>query len=245
MKWVIFRTTNNGTNWTLEETNTPNPLFAVFFTNTNTGTVVGQGGVILRTEGTPNFVTANLKVFLEGPYTGSAMTTTLNTNHFIPNDSNDAYDTAAYGYTASSVDSMPNSNIVDWILVELRTGTASASKVVERAAFIKSDGTIVDIDGSSPVTFTGISAGNYYVVVRHRNHLAIMSADSIPLSSSSVLYDFTTSQSQTYGINPQKDLGAGIFGMISGDGNGNGGVNIVDNNLVWRVENECHWISGR
>ena len=64
--------------------------------------------------------------------------------------------------------------------------------------FLKSDGTIVDTDGTSPVQFTGLSAGNYYIVIRHRNHLAIMSASAIPLSSSSALYDFTTAQSQAY-----------------------------------------------
>ena len=75
-----------------------------------------------------------------------------------------------------------------------------------RAAFIKSDGTIVDTDGTSPVQFTGLSDGDYYVVIRHRNHLAIMSASAIPLSSSSALYDFTTSQSQAYttGTDPMK-----------------------------------------
>ena len=146
----------------------------------------------------PKPLLLNLKVFLEGPYSGSGlMTTTLNTNNLIPLSSNKAYPTAVYGYyTVSNLTSIPNSDIVDWVLVELRTGTGSETKVAERAVFLKSDGTIVDIDGTSPVTFTGLSAGNYYVVVRHRNHLAIMTASAIPLSSSSSLYDFTTSQSQ-------------------------------------------------
>jgi hypothetical protein len=34
--------------------------------------------------------------------------------------------------------------------------------------------------------------GNYYLVIKHRNHLAIMSAAAISLNgNSSVLYDFT------------------------------------------------------
>ena len=80
---------------------------------------------------------------------------------------------------------IPDPDIVDWVLIELRTGTASGTKVGTRAAFLKSDGTIVDIDGTSPVRFAGLTEGNYYVVVRHRNHLAIMSANAIPLSGSS------------------------------------------------------------
>ena len=67
------------------------------------------------------------------------------------------------------------------MLVELRTGTASGTKVATRAGFLKSDGTIVDTNGTSPLQFAGLGEGNYYVVVRHRNHLAIMSASAISL----------------------------------------------------------------
>ena len=89
---------------------------------------------------------------MEGPYNGSGgMTTTLNSNNLIPLNSNMLILTVTYGYTASTVGSIPNSNIVDWVLVELRTGTAAETKVAARAAFLKSDGTIVDIDGTSPI----------------------------------------------------------------------------------------------
>ena len=187
----------------------------------------------------PKPLLLNLKVFLEGPYIGSGlMSTTLNTNHFIPLSSNKAYPTTVYGhYTVSNLTNIPGSDIVDWVLVELRTGTDSVTTVARRAAFLKNNGTIVDKDGSSPLSFTGLSAGNYYVVVRHRNHLAIMTASAIPLNSSYTSYDFTSSQSQAYGTNPMNDLGGGVFSMIAGDGNGDGGVNIVDRNLVWRVQN--------
>ena len=143
------------------------------------------------------------------------MTTTLNTNNLIPLNSNDAYSTSTYGYTASIVGSIPNANIVDWVLLELRTGTASGTKVATRAAFLKSDGTIVDIDGLSPIPITGLSAGNYYVVVRHRNHLAIMTASTIALSGGSALYNFSTAQvTGLIGTNPMVALSGGGFGMI-------------------------------
>ena len=104
------------------------------------------------------FVSANIKVFLEGPYNGTGgMTTTLNTNSLIPLSSNDAYPTADYGYTESTVAEIPNADIVDWVLVEIRTGTANETKVETRAAFLKSDGTIVDLDGISPVSFAGVN----------------------------------------------------------------------------------------
>ena len=214
---TILRTTNGGANWTAENSGTINNLWSVTFTDANNGTIVGQGGTVLRTTG-PALITANLKVYLEGPYAGGdTMTTTLKTNNLIPLNSDTAYPTIIYGYIASVVGSIPNSSIVDWVLVELRSGTASGTKVATRAAFLKNDGTIVDTDGSSLVTFSGLSADNYYVVVRHRNHLAIMTALAIPLSSSSTLYNFTTAQTLAYGSNPMKALTGGGYGMIAGD----------------------------
>jgi len=192
---------------------------------------VGWAFIMLRTTA-PDFITANLKVFLEGPYNGSgAMTTTLNADSLIPRFSSTAYSTVTYGYTASTVASIPNSDIVDWVLVELRTDTAATTTVARRAAFLKSDGSIVDLDGSSRVRFEGITPGNYYVVVRHRNHLAIMTASAIPLSSNSTSYDFTTSELQTYGTSAMKVLSAGIYGMHSGDGNQDGLVTSTDFNI--------------
>ena len=173
---------------------------------------VGWAWIVLKP--VQNSITANLKVLLEGPYNGSGtMTTMLNTNHLIPLTSDSAYPTATYSYNASVVGSIPDTSIVDWVFVELRTGTGSETKVASRAAFLKKDGTIVGTDGSSPVSFTGVSPGNYYVVVRHRNHLAIMTASAISLSSSSALYDFTTSQSQAYtsGADPMVALSGGGF----------------------------------
>ena len=106
-----------------------------------------------------------------------------------------------------------------------------------RAAFLKSDGTIVDTTGSSPVLFNGLSEGNYYIVIRHRNHLAVMSKNSVSLSGSSSLYDFTTAQEQAYGTNPMKALSGGGFGMIAGDANGDGFISASDKNISWFPQN--------
>ena len=109
--------------------------------------------------------------------------------------------------------------------------------ISRRAAFIKNDGTIVELDGTSPLRFDFINNSNYYLVIRHRNHLAIMSSIPVSLSNSSPIYDFTTSQSKAYGTNPMMSLGSGIYGMYSGDGDANGGISSIDRNNIWRVEN--------
>jgi hypothetical protein len=53
----------------------------------------------------------------------------------------------------------------------LRDENDPAVIVQRRAGLIQRDGDIVDLDGVSPLTFTGGASGNYYVTVRHRNHL--------------------------------------------------------------------------
>ncbi|MCP4969923.1 MAG: hypothetical protein GY932_04915, partial [Arcobacter sp.] len=40
--------------------------------------------------------------------------------------------------------------------------------------------------------------GEYHIVLRHRNHLAIRSTNKISISASTPLYDFTTSESQSF-----------------------------------------------
>ncbi len=222
----VFRSTDNGNNWVEINQGLTNTGVLSLAINSKGGIFAGTLNGVFR-----NVITANLKVYLEGPYSGGGvMTTTLNTNNLIPLNSNTAYSTLTYGYTASTVASIPNSDIVDWVLVELRTGTASGTKVATRAGFLKSDGTIVDTNGTSPLQFSGLGDGNYYVVVRHRNHLAIMSSSAIPLSSNSALYDFTTLQSQAYtsGTNPMVALSGGGFGLIAADANNSAIITAAD-----------------
>jgi hypothetical protein len=170
------------------------------------------------------YVNANLKVFLSGPYSNGTMTTTLANQGLIPLTSESAYAASTYGYTARTVSRIPAAGIVDWVLVELRTGTPGSTKTAVQAAFMKNNGSIVDTNGVSPLLFKGISAGNFYVVIRHRNHLPVMSAAAVSLNAASAQYDFTTSVSKAFGTNPMMALTGGGFGMWAGDVNRNGNV---------------------
>jgi hypothetical protein len=164
----------------------------------------------------------NLKVFLEGPYNdSSAMATTLYTQGLVPKYQ--PFKAAPWNYLGTESAATFPTNFVDWVMIELRSDFTTV--VSRRAGLLLSDGSIVDTDGSSPLAFKGLSDGNYYVVVKHRNHLAIMSANPVVLlKGTSASYDFSTSQMQAYGTNPMKDLGGGIYGMIAGDMDGDGNV---------------------
>lgn len=167
-------------------------------------------------------VVANIRVMLQGPYAAGAMGTALATAGLVP--PGQPYGGAPWSYSGTeSVTALP-SGVVDWVLVELRTGTAAGTRVARRAAFVKSNGSVVDMDGVSAVGFPGVAPGSYYLVVRHRNHLAVMSAAPVAVGTP---YDFTTGLNKYYGTDA-KDLGSGVFGMVAGDVDANGGVGATD-----------------
>ncbi|MBS4034507.1 MAG: hypothetical protein KGZ85_08590 [Ignavibacterium sp.] len=194
--------------------------------------------------GAASSTAAQLSAFLQGPFSGGSMSIALNTNNFIP--VTQPYSAAPWNYAGTeSVASIPT-GVVDWVLVELRKTTAASSVDERRACFILSDGSIVDLDGSSPVKFTAASTNDYYIVIRHRNHLAIMSANSVSLSSSldgtyltggGSEYDFSSAQSQAYssGSDPMR-LISGTYVMMSGDSDKNGSILAPDYSL-WFTQN--------
>jgi hypothetical protein len=185
-------------------------------------------------------VDIRLDVFalLEGPFAGSNMTTTLKTLNLIP--LSQPYNIAPWNYAGSeSVASIP-ANVVDWVLLEIRdaptaAGATPGTMLGRMAAFILNTGKIVDIDGSSIPTFNGTVSNNLFVVVWHRNHINIMSANALIKSGGIYPYDFTNSQNKAY-LSGQNLLGGGKFGMFSGDGNANGNVTNIDKTNVWAVQ---------
>jgi hypothetical protein len=176
---------------------------------------------------TPSALTsrANIKLYLEGPYnTGTLkMHKTLNTD----------------GYLAAHFGSIPiPSEAVDSINIELRNAASGPTTRKYRAAWLLTDGTIRDFADTtkSYVEFDTL-AGSYHLVIHHRNHIAIMTAGTQALNGvTPAAYDFSTSQSQAYGTNPMKQVGA-KFLLYAGDGNHSGIVSAADANLVFGALN--------
>jgi len=205
---------------------------------TSNGGITGAAGLLI-----------NLKVFLEGPYNGTNMNTDLRTAGSIPlsqpfNPTLPFYDnmTPKWLYAGSeNVGSIP-ANVVDWVLVQLRDATTpanatSATVIGTQAGFVLSNGTVVGLDGSSPLNFNTTFSNNLYAVVFHRNHLAVMSNYGLTSGGGTFNYDFTSGANQAYGgVNGHKDIGSGVWGMIAGDGNGNGVVQNTDESSVWKID---------
>jgi hypothetical protein len=181
----------------------------------------------------------NIKVFLQGAFQNGNMMTSLKENNLLP--ATQPYNRSPWNYNGSEVISSSSSSslsaIVDWVLVELRSSQNPALVIARRAALLRNDGFIVDTDGNTTVTFKSVVYGSYYLAIRHRNHLSVMSAVAVELAPNGSLYDFTKSIASAYGQNPMAEISTGLFGMYSGDGDANGNINDVDRNDIWSVQN--------
>ncbi|MEZ5197241.1 MAG: FISUMP domain-containing protein [Bacteroidales bacterium] len=136
----------------------------------------------------------------------------------------------------------PNNAITDWVLIELREteGDPSTAGIDSRismiAGYVLNDGSVISQDGTSNLYFNLSINENLYVVIHHRNHLSIMSANPLIKSNGVYTYDFTTSADQAYGENSQKELASGVWGMYAADGNADGIVDELDKSEVWLLD---------
>jgi hypothetical protein len=171
----------------------------------------------------------HVKVFLEGPFNGSTM------NHGMTDiPLAQPFNTTPWNYEGNeSVPQIPD-HIVDWVLIELRnapdSSSATSDRILERrAAFLKDDGTITDLSGLLDPQFDKYIFQNLYVIVRHRNHLDVMSAFPLQKENKTFNYDFSPEKNRAYGsLNGQKQLLPGVWGMIGGDIKADGIVNSND-----------------
>ncbi len=108
--------------------------------------------------------------------------------------------------------------IVDWVMVEFRNQHDSSQVLSTRSALIQRDGDIVDLDGVSSLRFRKLKSDHYFISVRHRNHLGLMTANkfeilasfprftgdkrSSPLGTCFNSFDFTDINNEIYGTDP-------------------------------------------
>lgn len=129
-----------------------------------------------------------------------------------------------------------NNSLVDWVFLELRSATNAGSVVSTRSALLQADGDIVDADGVSPVTFNNTTYGNYYLAVRHRNHLGIRTAAPISLGSTVSMVNLTNNSVPVHGNNPLKWIAPSLAVMHGGDANSDGSVDAIDS-VIWGTQN--------
>jgi len=182
----------------------------------------------------------DINVYLEGAFDVSNLNTHLNDVGLLP--LNQPYDNPPWSYPGTeSVGAIPNADIVDWLLVELRDASdavsAIPSTIVEKqAVFLKKDGSIVGLNGTSMPIFNETINQKLFVVIRHRNHLGIMSANALTSVGGPIAglyeYDFTTAMGMAY-MNGQKGLNGTVYGMYASDADANGKIELNDKSVDW------------
>jgi len=179
----------------------------------------------------PCISTLNLKLFIEGYYSGAGFMTSVLQNQGV------------VGATSSMTDS---------ITVQLRNSTAPYAVV----SMIK---TILNTDGTAVCSFP--VSGTFYIAVSHRNGLQTWSATALALSGTPLTYDFSDAITKAYGSNQsslgggvfgffsgdlnadenvdlndlsnlENDISNFANGYLASDINGDGNVDILDTPIV-------------
>ncbi len=181
-----------------------------------------------------NAVALNIKVLLEGPYQGlGMMSDALRVAGVMP--TTEPY--TGMGFTqagggggetvnASVFTTTGNNAIVDWVLVELRSTTTPSQVLATRCGLLQRDGDVVGQDGISSLVVAA-STGNYYVAVRHRNHLGVMTAAPVSLSGTAANIDFRLPATAAWGSQGRKDMLDGYHALWGGNVFRDGNVSLI------------------
>jgi hypothetical protein len=189
------------------------------------------------------FINGNMKIkidprlFLQGPLispvTAGLMNDNLRQNALIPTTSPyaDAATCNASVFTVTGTNA-----IVDWVWVELRAANDNTKLINGKSALVQRNGDVVGLDGVSDVIMEAAPT-NYYIVVKHRNHLGTMTSGVIALNeTTSIVVDFTSNSLIAYGTNARAIMQSGSMALWAGDVNGNGQVRYLgpgnDTNII-------------
>ncbi len=180
--------------------------------------------------------TAVVRLFLQGPYAGShRMSSALSDAGLLPLQS-------PYAADPRLALQIPT-NVTDWVLLETRY-TPEGKPIRSRSAFLRNDGYLLASDGGLGIPM-GSSTGIWYVAVRHRNHLGVMSADPLVFTNITTSWDFCPTPGQYYGgTNAALQLEPNAWGLIAGDADGDGKITATDQAICAAQTNQTGYKAG-
>ncbi len=211
----------------------------------------------------PACIDIQLKVFLEGALSDknnnnaylSAMRADLNLERSIlpgqtpvnplvsPTPAGQPYAITPFNYPGTVAENAYagpyDPEVVDWVLVSLRTDIFPTTEFKQAAGLVYRDGTVKFIE---PCVITTDDPSQIYIVVEHRNHMGVMTPTPITVTSGSLIWDFTTQNSYlgTAGFGSKECL-PGVWAMHAGDGNQDADFPSYDINgndrILWKAEN--------
>jgi hypothetical protein len=191
---------------------------------------------------TPTSPKIAAKVFLSANFddTSDTMTNDLRGNNIL--STTQPYNASPYNY--GGTESLPTTNLrtdlVDWVLLEVKDSTTGLT-IAKKPGVLTKDGNIIDpTNAVTGNTTLGVAVpvstnGNYKVIIRHRNHISIATNTAISLSqNTTTTLDLTTNQN-VKGSN-QKQIGTigstPVYGLRLGDINSDGSVDALDRSII-------------
>lgn len=191
-------------------------------TPTNGTRAIIPGSALARWQDCPPSIA--LRTELQGPFDAASglMHDDLRAAALVP--SSEPYTGAGFTQAGGGGETMPawmlnitgKNAVVDWVLVELRDKNTPSMIVATKSAVLQRDGDIVGVDGYQRLLFN-VPADDYFVAVRHRNHLGVMSSVGLTLGPDVVNYDFSLPAIATYGSNARTSLAPNRSGQWCGN----------------------------
>ena len=151
-----------------------------------------------------------------------------------------------YGYDYSSVedkfkivpdpvsifDDYGENSVVDWVSVELRNKNDFNELVASRSGLVQRDGDVMDLNGELGLRFKGLAVDDYYVVVRHRNHLGAMTAVAKTPQEWADLINFTVEETGFFDFGTTKNT-MDYTGMSQANLSGVPASNLTGYKALW------------
>lgn len=189
-----------------------------------------------------------IKVFLEGPYIASADSMRCINEGYFNSTTNEYLSPYKDNKTCSKPLPSFDRKICDWIYVEVwdyppkgasLSDTKKGQLMDATSAFLLSDGTVASLDGKEYLSFDKLPGNKYYILVKHRNHMDVLSAQEVlftngtkPTDKNTI--DFTQKMENAFDISgstsqqpPLKNL-SGKCAMYGGYLSGIGRITVND-----------------
>ena len=171
---------------------------------------------------------ANVRVILQGAWQtyDNTMRTTLRQEGRLPA-------TSPYAEDPRTAASLPAA-AVDWVLLQFRR-TPGSPALFSRAAFLDRDGWIVGDSGAQGIGVNLPAGMPCHLAVRHRNHLAALSALPVAADDGVLACDFTTNAAVYLGgaeaCVPVSTTNGVRCALVAGDADGDGVVTALDESV--------------
>lgn len=174
--------------------------------------------------------TSGLGLFVRAYLAGSFDTNTLTMSAQLSRDQLIARHTP-YADDRRVLNTIP-SNAVDLVLLQV-TSTNVAGPTLSRSVFLSDSGWLVDDEGRTPVRISLPPDRGYLITVKHRNHLAVQTADPVFFTNESATVDLAADPGTVRGgTSNLLQLAPALWGLVPGDVNGDGQITEVDRRIV-------------